>query len=140
MSRLKVISLSLFVLLAVGLLPGCRRGSELDPAPGYEVELIVQPSPAVVGHAQLELKLTDPDGQPVQGATITARGDMTHPGMTPVLAEATELGSGRYTVAFEWTMAGDWIVTIEVELHDGTLFERTFDLSVAGEGMMDHDS
>ena len=140
MSRLKVISLCLLVILASLMLSGCRRESSLDPAPGYEVELIVLPTPAVVGHAHLELELTDPEGQPVQGASISARGDMTHPGMTPVLAEATELGGGRYSVPFEWTMAGDWIVTIEVELTDGTLFERTFDLSVAGNDMMDHDS
>jgi hypothetical protein len=126
--------------MAAGLLTGCRRSSNLDPAPGYEVELIVLPYPAVVGHAHLELKLSDPEGQDVQGAIITARGDMTHAGMTPVLAEATELGGGRYTVPFEWTMAGDWIVTIQVELTDGIIFERTFDLSVAGDGMMDHDS
>jgi hypothetical protein len=140
MSRLKIISLSLWILLVLAALPGCRRQSNLDLAPGYEIELIVVPSPPAVGHSHLELKLTDPEGQPVQGSTISVRGDMTHPGMTPVLAEATELGGGRYTAAFEWTMAGDWIVTIEVELPDGVIFERTFDLSVSGADMMDHDS
>ena len=106
MSRSRIISTCLLMLLAAGLLSGCQRGSSLDPAPGYDLDLIVQPSPAVVGHAHLELEVTDPENQPVQGARISARGDMTHPGMTPVLAEATELGDGRYTVGLEWTMAG----------------------------------
>jgi hypothetical protein len=140
MSRLKIISTSLLILLTAGLLSGCRHETSLHPAPGYVLDLIVQPSPAVVGHAHLELELTDPEDQPVQGASIAVRGDMTHPGMTPVLAEATELGGGRYTIALEWTMAGDWIVTFEVELPDGTIFERSVELNVSSMDGMDHDS
>lgn len=140
MSRLKIIRLSLWIALVLAALPGCRRQTDLTAAPGYEIELIVVPSPPAVGHAHLELKLTDPQGQPLQGADLSIRGDMTHPGMTPVLAEVTELGGGRYTAAIEWSMAGDWVVTIEVELRDGLVFERTFNLSVSGSDVIDHDS
>jgi hypothetical protein len=140
MSRSRITKLCLLILISAAMLSGCRRGSTLDAAPGYEVELIARPSPAAVGEAQLELELTDPDGQAVEGAQLSVRGDMTHAGMTPVLAEATELGDGRYQADWEWTMAGDWVVTVEVELLDGTIFERTIDLSVTGGDMMDHDS
>ena len=140
MSRSKITKITLAIWAAASLLTGCRRSSNLETAPDYQLELRVQPSMAAVGEAQLDLELTGPDGQPVEGAQLSIRGDMTHPGMTPVLADADEIGDGLYQADWEWTMAGDWIVTVTVELQDGLIFERAFDLSVSSADSMDHDS
>ncbi len=38
---------------------------------------------------------------------------------------------GVYRTDLEWTMAGDWIVTVTATLADGQTVEQQFDLSVA---------
>lgn len=59
-------------------------------------------------------------GEPVTGATVTLRGDMTHAGMAPSISALTEADPGHYaTDAFQFQMAGDWIVTVDVTTADG---------------------
>jgi hypothetical protein len=53
--------------------------------------------------------------------------------MMPVLRDAVEREPGMYTVPFEWTMAGDWIVTIDGTLSDGEVFTHTFETTVLAE-------
>lgn len=125
------------MLLASALLGlACQRQSQQPAvleAPELEAEIRVDPVPARVGPAELRVMLSE-DGQPVEGATISVRGDMSHAGMTPVFGEAVEIGGGLYRIPFEWTMGGDWIVNLSIELADGREIERTFELAVASEG------
>lgn len=63
--------------------------------------------------------LDDHDG--VTGASVKITGDMTHAGMAPVLADAVESEPGLYRADdFAFTMAGDWILTTDIVLPDGT--------------------
>ena len=74
------------------------------------------------------------DNEGVSGATVEVTGDMTHAGMAPVTATAKEVGAGLYeTEGFEFTMAGDWLLTSEVVYPDGTEVEDTTALSVPGQ-------
>ena len=75
------------------------------------------------------IQLADIAGKPIEGATVDVRGDMSHAGMQPVMAVATGAG-GNYSADFEWTMAGDWIVTVTAALPDGRTATRQFDLTV----------
>jgi hypothetical protein len=56
---------------------------------------------------------------------------MNHAGMVPVLGSGQTDADGLVRVPFEWTMGGDWIVTITAALSDGTSASQTFDFSVA---------
>jgi hypothetical protein len=76
--------------------------------------------------------LTDVSGAPVQGASVSLQGDMSHAGMQPVLAEAGAAANGVYEAQWMWTMAGDWFVTVTAALPDGRTLVRRFDLTVAG--------
>lgn len=59
-------------------------------------------------------------GAAVTGASVMVTGDMTHAGMAPVTAEAKEAGAGTYRAdSFAFTMAGDWILTVDVTTADG---------------------
>ena len=90
----------------------------------------VDPDPALVGLTQAVVTLTGADGQPVTGARVTLKGDMSHAGMQPVLVDAAEASPGSYRSEFAWTMSGDWIVTVTATLPDGVVAEQQFDLSV----------
>ena len=48
--------------------------------------------------------------------------------MTPVFADATEFEPGRYRATLEFTMGGDWVVTVHAALPDGRKIDRQFDV------------
>jgi len=103
-----------------------------EPTPEFDFRHDISPTPAVVGRpATVSLKLTDfLASKPVSGARIQLEGNMTHPGMAPVFAEAKEDGPGRYHATLEFTMAGDWVVLVRAALPDGRKTDRHFDVKV----------
>ena len=54
---------------------------------------------------------------------------MTHAGMAPVFAEATEIEPGRYRAMVELSMAGDWFVLAHVRLPDGRKLDQQFEIN-----------
>jgi hypothetical protein len=122
-----IVALALLLLLA----SGCRRESANAPAEDIQVTLSAVPFPAVVGQSRLVIRVQDRAGRPLDDAALAIRGDMTHAGMAPILAEVQGGGEdGYYNVPFEWTMGGDWVVTVEVTLADGMEARQRFDMAV----------
>lgn len=131
----RLLALAFTVVLLAAPLVGCSRQSQQpDPAPGLQVELNVDPAPPHMGQAELEMTITDEAGRPVEGAKVSVRGDMSHAGMVPVFGSAEEVGQGHYRAPLEWTMGGDWQVTVIIELPDGTVTERTVPVQVTAGG------
>jgi len=119
------------LLLLLLLIPACRQPAAADEATEVQVVLTPGPDSLTVGPITFDLTLWDADGQPIDGANpVTLRGDMSHAGMKPVLATATGAGDGLYSADFEWTMAGDWTVSIEATLPDGRVKRVTFPFTV----------
>jgi len=124
-----------FRIIVVGLLiilvPACGRiqtGQEQDSE--VSIELTVEPAQPAAGPAQLIITLTDQNGQPIDNAVLEIEGNMTHAGMVPVFAQTTDGENGRYVVPFEWTMGGDWTLTVGVLLEDGRTISREFPVTV----------
>jgi len=115
----------LLVLSLTVLLASCRppdSGASARGAAGSDPVAITIELPAdpAVGPATVTVRL-DRDGVAVEGAEVEITGDMTHAGMVPVIRAAGEATPGVYRaddVVFD--MAGDWIVTAEVALPDGS--------------------
>ena len=123
----------LVVLLSLALV-GCGRISRAeDRTADVSIVLAVDPNPPGVGPAHLTLFVTGADGTPIDGARLSIKGDMTHAGMQPVLAETKGGKEGRYETPFEWTMGGDWIVTVTAALPDGRTTVRQFTYTVEGD-------
>lgn len=115
-------ALLLAVALAFGpLLVGCRppEGASRTSGDGQaEVTVAVEVEPRL-GASPVTVDLRGVSG-PVTGAEVEVTGDMTHAGMIPVLRDTIEIEPGLYQADdFEFTMAGDWIVTAEVVLPGG---------------------
>ena len=123
------LALALIILLAL-LTAGCRQSRD-GATPELQMELVTVPFPAVVGTSRLVVRVTDTAGAPVNDATLAIKGDMTHAGMEPVLADVSGGSDGYYEVPFEWTMGGDWVVTVVATLPDGRSAEQRFDLAVS---------
>lgn len=88
----------------------------------------VSPQPPEVGAAKLEIRLRDEEGRPLAARAVELQGSMTHPGMKPSLATASEAGGGRWRAELDLTMAGDWVVLVEAQLADGRLIRRSLPL------------
>jgi len=110
----------------MALLTACHR--PVEAAPDVSVQEEIQPQPATVGPATVTVKLWDAQGNPLSGAEVTVEGDMSHPGMSPVFADAKALPGGRYQAKLEFGMAGDWVVILHIKLPSGQTLERQIDL------------
>ena len=86
------------------------------------------PNPPRVGPIAITLRVADAYGKPVIGADIELEGNMSHAGMTPVLAHARETEPGRYSSTLELSMAGDWYFVVHLTLADGRKLERQFEI------------
>ena len=121
------------IVLALALaLVACAPPSEGDADPRRPITVALLEQPARVGPAVVEVR-PQFDGAAVSGAAVRVVGDMTHAGMVPVVADATDVGSGVYrTDDFLFDMAGDWVLSVDVTYPDGTVRTTALTGSVSG--------
>ncbi|MEZ4518537.1 MAG: FixH family protein [Chloroflexota bacterium] len=125
----------LILVLALVLTTGCRRESRQTSDDGLSIELMTPLFDPEAGRNFVDIRILDPAGSLVSDATLHLRGDMTHAGMVPVFAESAGAQGDFYRVPFEWTMTGDWVLTVDAELGDGRQASRQFDISVTEDGV-----
>ncbi|MCY4022389.1 MAG: FixH family protein [Anaerolineaceae bacterium] len=121
----------IFLMLCLVLVAACRQESTPAAEADLTINLRVLPTDARVGEAEFLIDITDADGRAVSPERVDVRGDMDHAGMQPVLRDDLRGSNGKYRVAFEWTMAGDWTVTVRLTFADDSVLEETFDVNVA---------
>lgn len=92
----------------------------------------VSPQPSRVGQVTITFIVTGASGKPVKGARIRLEGNMSHAGMVPVFADASETAPGRYVSNLELSMAGDWYVVARVTLPDSRQLDYQFDIKGVG--------
>lgn len=119
----KIFGLCLLCLFVAGV-AGCRSNSTGDVTVVHEVA----PQPPRVGPVTITLRVTDASRKPLSGAHIKLEGNMSHAGMAPVFADASEVEPGRYRANMELTMAGDWIFLVHLTLRNGQTVERQFEI------------
>lgn len=135
-TRQPLVLMFIVALVAGSVLPACGRIQQdrLQEDDGTVViQMETRPSPPGPGPGMLVFGVTDGQGRPLDNATLDVEGNMTHAGMVPVFAQAVGGEDGLYEVPFEWTMGGDWIVTVKATLADGSLVTRQFNVSVGTE-------
>ena len=126
----ELVTILAFLLFLAGIFGGCTRANRQDVASEVQIELTAVPDPPVMGEGKLIIQLSGEDERPINDAQLNIKGNMTHAGMVPLLAEVSGGENGLYEAPFAWTMAGDWVVTVEVHLPDGTVTRQRFDFAV----------
>ena len=119
-------NLVIAVCVGLALVQGCRH--ERASTPNLTVSYEVSPLPARAGDVTITIKLLDGSNEPIAGARIKLEGNMSHAGMAPVLAEAKEIGPGRYRTNMNLSMAGDWLVLVHLTLPDGREMDQQFEI------------
>lgn len=115
-------------LLLLLFLSACARNSQQVDDSGVQMEVTV--AETAVTATTLTVTLHDADGNPIDDAYLIIKGDMSHAGMMPVMATADGGTDGVYTTPFEWTMGGNWVVTVVADLGDGTTISREFPFGI----------
>lgn len=117
--------LVVLVLVLLASAPACSR-----PAPTTDdisSEWTLTPAvPTATQPATARLTLLYRATQsPVRGAVLRFEAQMSHPGMVPVIENASEVEPGVYTGTLTLTMGGDWTVLITGTLPDGRSIRRS---------------
>jgi copper(I)-binding protein len=123
--------LHLLFLLPALILFGCRSNTSNSTDIAINIELANE-SAAVGEETHILVSLADSAGNPINNAQVNLRGDMNHAGMTPVLGEAASGSNGVYEIPFAFSMGGDWIITVDVTLADGTNASESFNINGVG--------
>ena len=131
----KMFFISMFVVLASVLLSACGGAStpaaSNDDASSQQVNIAVStnPNPAMMGDMELILTITDKDDNPIEGATVDVSADHTDmTGMT-MGGAATDQGGGRYAINANFSMSGNWKITVYVR-KDGLDYKEDIDFKV----------
>ena len=100
-----------------------------------DLQITVQSDPPTpqVGGGVLAVTVTGQDGEPVNDATLAVEGNMTHPGMVPVIAHIDGGEDGVYRVPFTWSMGGDWVISVTARAPDGRQAQADFPFTVEGD-------
>jgi len=115
-------------MLLLLMTAACRQNTAPPPTEiAVNIALAIPETPPVPGADTLTITLTDAANQPISGASMSVVADMTHAGMTPESGTGAETEqAGVYTVPINWTMSGDYLLTITAVLPDGTTAEQVF--------------
>lgn len=127
----KAIFISMLVVIST-LLAAC--GSAATPvsttsSKPANIKVETNPTPAVMGDMELVLTISDADGKPIEGATVDVSAvhtDMTGMDMSGV---ATDQGGGRYSIRPNFSMSGNWKLTVYVR-KEGLDYKEEIDLPV----------
>jgi hypothetical protein len=122
----RVWALLLLAAVPVSIAAGCRRPS--NDQGGISIIESIAPQPVRAQTETISFRLTNESHQPAAGARVQVEGDMSHPGMAPVFADALETAPGDYRAKLNFTMGGDWVVLFHITLIDGRKFERQMDV------------
>ncbi len=125
------LSRKLFVMFILLLALTACNGRNSQQTDNADIRIIAAVASTQVGQTELLITITDNAGNPINDAEVSVKGDMSHAGMTPVLAETSSGSDGVYKMPFEWTMGGDWIVNVEVVLADGRTASQQFNYEIA---------
>lgn len=120
------------------LLTAC--GSPAAPTDNADIQITLLPVPAGEESNSLRVQLRDAAQNPITDATVTLEGNMNHAGMAPVFAEpVTDADDGAvdgiYQAPFQFSMLGDWIITVTAEQADGSQGTKDIHVTVTDTGV-----
>lgn len=111
------------VLILFLFLAACRQQRQSSSDYSLSVAVVGKQ----VGPSQITVSVHDAHGNTLENpGAIALRGDMDHAGMAPVFAESREVIDGAFTVPFQWTMAGAWILEATLTLESGQQVSQRF--------------
>jgi hypothetical protein len=120
------------LLSAAIFLAACSGGAtpeNTNNANPVNIQVGSNPNPAIMGDVTLTLSITDEIGNPIEGARVDVsvdHTDMTGMGMS---GPATEQGEGKYAINANFSMTGNWKMTVYVRM-DSLDYQEDIELKI----------
>ena len=127
----KLIFISVLVLLSVLLAAcgGAATPADTTSAKPVNIAVSTNPNPAMMGDIELVFTITDEHGSTIEGATVDVSVDHTDmTGMT-MGGAATDQGGGKYAINANFSMSGNWKLTVYVR-KDGLDYKEDLEFKV----------
>jgi hypothetical protein len=123
---------SLLVLLSVGLAACSSAAIPAAEGSSKPVNIKVEsnPSPATTGDAELIFTITDADGNPIEGAKVDVSADHTDMTGMGMSGAATDQGGGRYSINANFSMTGNWKLTVYVRNDTGLDYKEDIEFKI----------
>jgi hypothetical protein len=126
----KLVLVGLLVVISV-LLAACGGSATPDAsAKPVNIQLESDPSPVVVGDAELVFTITDASGNLIEGARVDVSADHTDMSGMGMSGAATDQGSGRYSINANFSMTGNWKLTVYVRNDAGLDYKEDIEFKV----------
>ena len=129
-----LILVNAIMLLAV-FLAACGSGTAAtsaseDTGKPVNIKVDTNPNPAATGDIEVVLNITDPSDNPIEGATVDVTA--THIDMTgmDMSGAATEQSAGQYAINANFSMTGNWTVTVYVRNDQGLDYKEDIELKI----------
>jgi hypothetical protein len=121
--------LLILLLVAVG---GCGRSQSAvtETKDDYQVTFATDPAPPDQGAGTVVVIIKDKQGHPVDAVSVSIEANMSHAGMIPESAAATDGANGEYRLPLNWSMGGAWYVDVKITLRNGEVVRRRFPVDV----------
>jgi hypothetical protein len=131
--RMRTITIgSLLVLLSIVLAACSSAATPAAESSGKPVNIKVEsdPSPAMMGDAELIFKITDASGNPIEGARVDVSADHTDMSGMGMSGAATDQGSGTYSINASFSMTGTWKLTVYVRNDAGLDYKEDIEFKI----------
>ena len=91
-----------------------------SPSSNGEVTIALEtdPNPPTMGDVELIVQVTDAQGNPLEGARVDVGADHTDMTGMGMHGPASEQGDGRYAIKANFSMTGNWKITVYVRQGD----------------------
>lgn len=104
----------LVIPLLLAACSGNASAGTATPAQGLSITVETDPSPAMMGEVEIRLTIQDTQGNSVTGADVFVFADHTDMSGMSMSGQASEIGNGVYTIRADFSMAGNWMLQVEV--------------------------
>lgn len=122
---------SLLVMVSVILVACSDTNSSNDTSSVKPVNIEVEstPDPPTTGVVELSFVIKDERGNPIEGARVDVSVDHTDMTGMEMSGPATEQGDGKYAIDADFSMSGNWKMTIYVR-NDVLDYKEEIDLKI----------
>lgn len=77
------------------------------------MQVHIEQRPVVDGLTTINLHLSDPEGLPIDGASVFSQAQMTNMPMGTNASGVKYMGQGNYAVQLQFSMTGPWLITVQ---------------------------
>jgi hypothetical protein len=129
--RKLIIIVGLLVIVSV-ILVACSDINSTDNSSSVKpvnIEVESTPDPPTTGVVELSLLIKDERGNPIEGAQVDVSVDHTDMTGMEMSGPATEQGDGKYAIDADFSMSGNWKMTVYVR-NDVLDYKEEIDLKI----------